>query len=235
MSQENPFAKLPNTPTPRPSYFKTIDVLVQTQIIDEWSKAEYRELEMIKPGLCRSLTLMEEDIINYNRFLLYQRVKSVAGDCKIWHRLKSLYITATIQMAISTVGVVDLYNIGRKFVPVVDWEPEITIDEAEDISFSLSRFQDIVIMAQDAMPRGSEGDEHVMQMAVIAGNVEAAFEGNDNVAAYLAHFLHLKVVEEEMWRVIYTQTYDNIDFTLSAYLRDLNMLSIREGALSWLK
>jgi hypothetical protein len=74
-----------------------------------------------------------------------------------------------------------------------------------------------------------------MQMAVIAGNVEAAFEGNDNVAAYLAHFLHLKVVEEEMWRVIYTQTYDNIDFTLSAYLRDLNMLSIREGALSWLK
>jgi len=205
------------TPKPTSVPMEVIHVVVSTQnLLGDYSKAFIREAYRVNPLRAEQVALTCEELEDYCNYLLTQRVKSVAGDCSDFRKLKALYIPSWIQYNLSMIGEVTNRTMGLKMVPVMEEESQLTYNDALSISEKIGSFEDDLQIVQDAMPRSIEGNADVMSTAMIAGYIRAQRPVEHVAATYVTAFLGMKLREEIAMQVLYRVQYDDVAFIASA-------------------
>jgi hypothetical protein len=212
------------TAGPVPAKLETIVVEIDpTIMVDQYAEAFSKETYRVAPLIAERVKLTPEEMKNYSRFILLQRVLSVKGECTLFRKLKPLYIPSFLQYAISMVGEVDIRSKGLRLVPSFD-EEVITLEEALAISDKIKAFADYLQIVQDAMPRDAHGDVDVMSTALIAGYAMSIEKVEHESSAYVSAFLGFKLQEELAFRVLYRTQYDDIGYMTSAILSRKELL-----------
>lgn len=192
-------------------------IIDPTLIVSGYAKAICDEAERMNPLTFEKNPLSEAELDEYFRFLLYQRVCSVTGECPLWRKLKNLYIPTFLQFAIAMVGRVDLRDRGLTLVPQME-KPAFSFEQALDVSEKLSYHSDVLAMVKDAMPRSEEGDIDTMSSALIAGYIVSLSPVEHPIATYCAAFLGFKIKEEQAMSVLYRVSYDDVEYIRQALL-----------------
>lgn len=207
------------------SDIQTVTVVInpQTMVLD-YAKAITIELHRCNPLLWEDYPVSEEAMYEYAVFLLQQRIDCVHNRCKNWSRLKACYIPEFLQYVLTTVGKVADHDYGILVIPEMDEapkpvdiqsgapksKPDYTIDDALEFSQYLSWYSRDIGMRKDAMPRGDQGDESVMNMAVVANYVCGRLTSQEALQSYVAGFLDLKLRQEQTFGILYRIRYDDI-------------------------
>lgn len=203
---------------PIPAKMETIKVQVNPEImVDSYAEAFVKEGIRKNPLLAERVGLKNEEMKQYARFILKQRVLSVYGDCSLYRQLKPLYIPSYLQYAISMIGEVTIRHKGIHIVPVME-EEVISIEEARAISDKIAAFEGTLQVVRDAMPRDPKGDVDTMSTALIADYAMSIEKVEHESSAYVASFLGFKLQEELAFKVLYRTQYDDLDYISSAIL-----------------
>lgn len=206
--------------TGQPTYERMETVHVSfsgNELLTNYAKAFVAEAERKQPLRATKVQLTVEEVDNYCQFFIQQRVLCVKDDCKLWRKLKVLYIPAFVQHCISQIGRVIDRQVGLTIVPEIDGE-FITYDEAVLISEKIAAFEDSLAMVKDAMPRGRDGDIDLMSTALIADAVRS-YRVLKNVShSYIAAFLNAKLREEQAMSALYRIRYDDVEYIYQALM-----------------
>jgi hypothetical protein len=186
------------------------------EILGNYAKAFVNECYRNAPELVERINFSEEEVINYCKFLMKQRVDCVHQECRIWGKLKALWIPTWIQYNLSMIGEVVMVDKGLDIIPVMKDDKFITYQEAYEISQRIHYFRDYVQIVTDAMPRGIYGDKDVMTTAVVANYVRAQSKVEHVAATYVTAFLNMKLKEEVAMAALYRVQYDDIEFIRAA-------------------
>lgn len=199
-------------------------VVTADDMVKDYADAFVKEAWRVNPLRAEQVELTQEEMRNYAKFLLVERIKSVDGDCPDWRHLKRLYIPVFLQYALRMVGEVTLQDRGLRIIPVMDDMTTISLNEAAEISDKVAAFSDDLQMVQDAMPRGYKGDVNVMSSALIAGYVRSIARVDHVSDAYICAFLGMKLQEEQLFGALYRIQYDDLEFIRSAIIHERRIL-----------
>lgn len=186
-------------------------------LLGEYARAFVAECHARCPLRAKEVKLKPDELMKYCEFLLQRRIAQVDGTITDLRRLKVLAIPAFIQYCLENVGVVRKTDVGLVMYPCYDAEV-ITFDEAMVISDKIVTFEQEMTILLDAMPRNHEGNPEVMSTALIADYVRGMGKVNP-VSSYVAGFLGLKLVKENVYASLYRVVYDDIEFIRSALPR----------------
>jgi hypothetical protein len=197
--------------------FETVVVQITNQaLFGNYAKAFVKEAFRLNPLRAEQIELSAQEVEDYCKYLLTQRIAAVEGNCPEWRKLKALYIPSWIQYNLSMIGIVVLRDRGLKLVPEMEEPSTMEYGEALKISEKIGMLIDDLQIVTDAMPRGDEGDVDVMSTALIAGYVRALFPVEHVASTYVTAFLGMKLKEEVAMRTLYRIQYDDLEFIASA-------------------
>jgi len=189
-----------------------------TVMVDDFSKALSSEIVRLNPRRAEQVGLTEDELINYDRYLLKQRVATVSNSCKDWRLLKNLYIPDWIQFSLSNIGRVLDPERGLEFVPVCNFKLDFTIDDALEVSHKLHYFVDDIRLSLDAMPRSIDGNYDVMSDAIINGYLRSTHKNEHPVFTYVAAFMGFKLKKDNALAALYRTQYDDLQYIATALL-----------------
>lgn len=209
------------TGSPTYAQMDTIEVVVTTSpLLKDFGNAFVMEAERKAPLKAEKVGLTAEEVVKYSGFLLKQRVLYVNQECKLWRKLKVLWIPAFIQFALDRFGKVVDRQFGLELLPTTnDAEllgADMSYEEAVAISEKIAAFESELQILQDAMPRSIEGDADVMTTALIAGFVRSMKVVKHVASTYITAFLNLKLKQEVMFKALYRVQYDDIKYIQTA-------------------
>jgi len=209
------------TGSPTYAEMDTIEVEVSTSpILKDFGNAFVMEAERKAPLKAEKVNLTADEVVRYAGFLLKQRVLYVKQECKLWRKLKVLWIPAFIQFALDRFGKVVDRQFGLELIPCVDdanlLGGDMSYEEAVTISEKIAAFESELQILQDAMPRSIEGDADVMTTALIAGYVRSMKVVKHVASTYITAFLNLKLKQEVMFKALYRVQYDDIKYIQTA-------------------
>lgn len=200
-----------------PMPLERIEVIVSnTDLVRDYAKAFVNECYRVNPLMADRVGLTPDELNSYFDFLLTMRVQSVSGNCNNWNRLKVLYIPSYYQFVLSMVGEVTDRKFGFQFVPKLEQESQMTLEEAMRISSKIGEFLDDLQIVQDAMPRNSEGDINVMGTVIIQNYVCSYREVEHPAFTYVTAMLGNKIAEDVAFSALYRIQYDDVSFIQSA-------------------
>lgn len=212
-------------PKPIPVPVRTINLqLTVGETVNDLSKAFVSEGYRKNPQLAERINLTEDELTSYCNYLVAKRVQIVNDECRDWRYVKLLAMPCFIEMMLTAVGKVSLKAQAIEIYPVSD-APEMTLEEAQNISDKILAFEDDLAIVVGAMPKQVEGDPDVMTMAIINGYVLGMKEINNPVAQYIVYFLGCKV-EESMFDNLYYMQYDDVK-SIHAEIASLGRVLVR--------
>lgn len=212
-----PFASL-DLGTVKPTSIPTRKIEVDLssgELVENYGKAFVSEAIRKNPLKAEQVQLSADEVVEYCKYLLAQRVKCVEMNCPDFRKMKVLYIPAYIQYCLAMVGIVNLRDRGIQLVPVCNID---TIDFATALKISekIGSFEDDLQIVQDAMPRDINGDRDVMSTAMIAGYMRSLKAVEHVGATYAAAFMNMKLKQEAAFQALYEVQYDDIGYIISA-------------------
>jgi hypothetical protein len=203
---------------PIPVVMEDIHVQLDPSImVDDYARAFVEEAARKSPLMADRVNLTAEEMINYARYLLRQRVLCIENKCADYRNLKLLYIPSFLQYAISMVGDVVIRDRGLHLIPEYE-EEVISFSEALKISNKVGEFDTVLQVVRDAMPRDSKGDVDTMSTALIASYARSLTKVQHEASVYIASFLGFKLKEEQAMKVLYRVQYDDINYIISAIM-----------------
>jgi len=192
-----------------------IQVKVNAELLlGDYARAFLTQMHSRRFLRAKEAELTEEEIIRYCEFLLQRRVALVNETITDLPRLKGLMIPSFIQFCLENIGRVRIVDRGLEIRPLYDAKV-IKLEEAIAISAKIALYESDISMVPDAMPRGLDGNRQVMTMALIADYVRG-MEDATPISSYVAAFLGLKLVEENVYASLYRVVYDDVGFIRSA-------------------
>lgn len=198
----------------------TVEVEVNPEVlVDDYAIAFCREAYRVNPNRANQVNLSEQEVKDYFRFILMNRILYVQDRCQIWRKMKRLPIPVFLQYAIRQIGQVVVREQGITLTPVANFEV-ITLEEAFVIGDKISAFENDLQIVFDAFPRDFTGNESVMGTALIAGYVRSIRKVDHVSDTYITAFLGMKLREEQAFQVIYRQQYDDLEFIYTALTND---------------
>lgn len=211
------------TGSPTYATMDTVEVEVSTSpILKDFGNAFVMEAQRKAPLKADRVNLQPDEVTSYVGFLLKQRVLYVHQECKLWRKLKVLWMPAFVQFALERYGRVINRQFGLTMMPVTDDAnligAEMTYEEAVAISEKIAAFESELQIVQDAMPRSIEGDADVMATALIAGFVRSTRVVKHVASTYITAFLNLKLRQETMFKALYRVQYDDIKYIQTALI-----------------
>lgn len=205
------------SPAPTSVPMETVVVkITSTALIENYAIAFVNEGWRVNPLRALQVDLTKEEVIEYAKYLLNERVKTVHYECKDWRKLKALYVPAWIQYSLSMVGKVYLRDIGIILDPEMSEEVTYTYEDALKVSEKIGAFERDLQIFKDAMPRGEFGNKDVMSTALIADYMRSIDKVDHVASTYVAAFLGFKLKEEQAFQAIYRVQYDDIAFITAA-------------------
>lgn len=177
--------------------------------IQYFSNSFVKEAERVEPLRAKVIGLTKEEMLSYVSFLLYQRVLCVKDECKLWRKLKFLYIPGMIQACLTRVGKVIDRQFGITVLPEMD-DPGITFEEAYLISEKVAAFEDVLDVHRDAMPRGPMGDFDTMTCTIFQDAIRSYHLLNDISASYFCAFMEMRLVEDMIYEMLFRVGYDDL-------------------------
>lgn len=213
-AQQTSFSNLDFGTIPASVPMETIEVVISAEnLLGDYADAFLRECHLRQPLRVKEECPTQEELMEYCRFLLYQRVQSVNTYVPKFSRLKILAIPAFIQYCLETIGEVIKYDVGLTMVPVMEEKEDeiIQFEEAAAISKKLLAYRDVMVILEDAMPRSRSGNSEVMSTAMIAGHVRAQSKVTP-ASSYVSRFLGLKLRKELVFQILYRVKYDDTDY-----------------------
>lgn len=184
-------------------------------LLGDYARGFVREAYRVNPLRAEQVDLKSEEVEEYAKYILSERVKCVKGECKDFRKLKSLYIPSYLQYNISMIGEVVIREKGIRLIPTCE-PSEMTLDQALVISNKIGAFEDDLQVVRDAMPREITGDRDVMSTAMIAGYVRSMEKVQHVSATYVTAFLGMKLRQELAFATLYRVQYDDVAFIASA-------------------
>lgn len=209
---------------------ETISVKIDPIVIlQHYAKATTQEMHRMNPERYDSVAdkLLAENLHKYYAFLLAVRVKAVRGELKEWRQIRSLWMPAWVQFAISCVGEVILQDYGLKFVPDIDddYYLKYALEDAMEMSNILRAFKvDGLSVMDDGFPRTKEGSKDTMSLALFGNYVRGPWPVSHPIFTYVAAFLGHKIAENAGYQMLYRCRYDEVNFIASMLLNDEKVL-----------
>jgi len=215
----------------------TVDITVvsvtidPTVILNDYAKATVQEMQRMNPekyasieSRCDAISLQK-----YFTFLLFQRVQYVSGEIHDWRQIRTLYMPAWIQFAISCVGEVVVQEYGLKFIPTLSREDcglsDYTLNDALSMSDILRSFKfDGLSVLDDGFPRSKDGEKDTMSLALMGTYMRGPWPVSHPIYTYVAAFLGLKIMESNGLSMIYRCRYDDISFLATMMLHDERLI-----------
>lgn len=197
-------------------------------MMDDFAKAFLYECERVNPLTFDRVNLTEEEMVNYCRFLLDARVQCIEGRCRMWRELKDLAIPSFIQLCLACVGTYNDMSRGLIFIPKLDIDVPLSIEEAREISKKIEYFGSSVVSIKDAMPRKKEGDPDVMTCALINNVISSVNHIDHDVFSYISAFLGMKLQEEVTFSILYRVRYDDLTTIVSKLLNSRTIYDVKD-------
>lgn len=199
---------------------ETIEVEINSEImIRDFAEAYSVELLRLNPTRADVISLASDDLGDYFEGLISIRVSMIQGTLKNWREVKSFAIPAWIQHVIAQVGIVISRDEGLRFVPKYD--KVVDFKQMNIISDKLKAFEsDGLSIHTDAFPRGSEGNEEVMGMAIVGDYIKSIKKDSHPASSYVSAFLGYKLTQGQNFAVLYRVRYDDVNFIASQLIHD---------------
>jgi hypothetical protein len=191
-----------------------------------FNEAFVREGERKNPLMAEKVNLTTEELADYERFLLVNRVDIVNGSCKIFRMLKRLAMPCFVERCLSDVGRVTIRERGLDIHPTVDDSTRkdlISLDDAIVISQKIESFYDDLAVVLGAMPGDEGGNSETMTLALIQDYVVGMGDYDDPLVQYIVFALQCMLIETE-YNSLYYMRYDDvrtIEANMSALGRSL--------------
>lgn len=210
-------------PNPVPIRMVELEVKVNPEtLFRDYVIAFVQECENRHPERVDKVALAEEELFEYCRYLLSQRVAIVRHTVKAPGRLRDLFIPDFIQLCLESVGEVVSMELNVTILPK-QTECKLDFDGAFQVSNKLYRWADLMRVRKDAMPRGSDGDVEVMS-SILAEDHVWSMKDVHPTSVVVAAFLGLTVKKEIMVSSLWKAEYRNASAIRRAFLQ-------REGLL----
>lgn len=163
------------------------------------------------PAIQERVQLTREELLDYLKYLIFQRCAQCQYKCERWGRLKALYIPSYTQFILSQIGVFTDRKYAIKVIPIAEFDDVISFEKAMEISERLSQFEDYLHMDNAAFPPNIEGDKIVMSSAIIADKVRSMSRELSNPMSYVVAFANMTLVREAAFSALYRTEYDDLD------------------------
>lgn len=198
-------------------------VEVNCEMFEDYSRSFLNEAMRKNPLLAERVELSIDELNEYIKYLIVQRVKCVEGTCTDYRKLKALAIPVWIQYNLAMIGEVIIRNKGIKLIPKLGFNSDMKFEEALVVSQKIEMFIDDLQIVLDAMPRDNQGDHDVMMTSLIAGYMRSIEEVGHPISTYVSAFLGFKLREEAAFKVLYRVQYDDIAYIASVltYRREI--------------
>lgn len=195
-------------PTPVP--IRELHVhIVESEAMRSFNEAFVREGYRKNPLLAAEMNLTEEELYDYEVFLIHKRVEIVQGRCKDFRLIRRFAMPCFIERVLTDIGKVRIPERGLIIYPKVDESIEtIPVLEAQKISDRILAFYDDLSIVVGAMPGTEAGNPETMTMALIEDYVRGMGDYNDPVLEYIVYFLKLQL-EEKQFNCLYYMEYDD--------------------------
>lgn len=203
-----------------------LHIKVGIEGMKSFNEAFIREGLRKNPLMAEKVNLTTEELAEYEKFLLVNRVDIVNGTCKTFRMLKRLAMPCFVERVLTDVGRVQIRDKGLDIHPVVDdkmREGIITLEEAIDISQKIESFYDDLAVVVGAMPGDEGGNSETMTLALIEDYVVGMGDTDDPLVQYIVFALQM-MLEETEFNALYYMRYDDvrtIEANISALGRSL--------------
>lgn len=193
-----------------PTDMRNINVNVSVSNgMKQFNHAFVEEARRKNPLMADSVGLTEEELENYENFLLKNRVDIVNMESKNFRQLKRLAMPCFVERALTDVGEVVLRDRALDIHPVFVGEVKIDLSEAIAISNKIEAFYNDLAVVEGAMPADPNGNVEVMTLALIEGWVMGMGDYNDPLVEYICYALGLMMDETE-FNSLYYMRYDDV-------------------------
>lgn len=203
---------------------ETIEVELNPDLmVKDFAKAYANELLRLNPTRYKSEPISEDELFEYFKAILKIRVEMISNDCPNFRQAKRILIPTWIQFVISKLGIVADRSRGLLFKPKFTYSYDLP--KVLEISSRLEPYQaDGLAMHLDAFPREWQGDYNVMSMAIVNDYVMSITDQAHPVHSYVAGFLGHKLVEEQVFGMLYRIRYDEYSFILQQIIHDKGLV-----------
>lgn len=176
-----------------PNADNTIEVYVKPSVmLDDYARQLVVSAQFHNPQRFEVKPLDPDQMVQYCRFIVYQRIQQVKGEKIQWYKLKDINVPEFLSQVLPSFGRVDYFEYGRLYMPNMheSFNPTIDIDQALTISGDLEFYKGTLRMHKDAFPRVKDGDFETMNCACdSAGMVLTTISVKSDIAVAHAAFL----------------------------------------------
>lgn len=191
---------------------RNLHVKVGIDGMASFNEAFVREGARKNPLTAEKVNLTTDELADYEKFLLVNRVDIVDGRCKIFRNLKRLAMPSFVERVLTDVGHVQIRDRGLDIHPVVDDSIRknlISLDDAIQISLKIEAFYDDLAVVLGAMPGDEGGNSETMTLSLIQDYVVGMGDYDDPLVQYIVFALQL-MLEESEFNALYYMRYDDV-------------------------
>lgn len=191
---------------------RNLHVQVSVEGLIAFNKSFVCEGERKNPLTADKVQLTEQELLEYERFLLVNRIDLVDGKCKIFQNLKRLAMPCFVERVLTDVGRVIIRDHGLDIHPTIDEELRkniITLAQAIEISNKIDAFYDDLAVVAGAMPASEEGNPQTMTLCLIQDYVVGMGDYDDPLVEYIVFALQ-SMLEETEYNSLYFMRYDDV-------------------------
>lgn len=194
-----------------PIKMRTLHVQVSFDGMKHFNEAFIKEGERKNPLLARQVNLSLDELVEYEKYLLYQRVLIVNNQCTNFRRVKRLAMPCFIERVLTDVGRVQIRNKALDIWPVTGLKAEevISFEEAVAISDKIESFYDDLAVVVGAMPADMTGNPETMTVALIQDYVIGMSDTQDPLVEYIVFALQA-ILQETEYNNLYFMQYDDV-------------------------
>lgn len=193
-----------------PTNMRTVTVKVEaSEGLKQFNHAFVTEAGRKNPLMQDKVNLTEDELLQYEEFLISERVKIVDMKSTQFRYLKRLAMPCFVERVLTDIGEVVIRDRALSIHPVCEIKPRIDLQQAFEISSKIDAFYDDLAVVEGAMPGDTTGNPEVMTLALIEGYVMGMGDYDDPLVEYICYALGL-LMDETQFNALYYMRYDDV-------------------------